>query len=100
MNPKFYQMLGLAMRAGKVISGEEPVLAAIRSGQAKLVIVADDGSENTKKKIKDKSNYYGISLCIVPSREQLGTSIGKSDRVIVGVVDNGFAKQLMKHYVT
>lgn len=41
--------LGLAMRAGKVVTGDEIVLKAIRSSEAKLVILAGDASDNTKK---------------------------------------------------
>ena len=36
---KFLQLLGLAMRAGKVVSGEELVIREIRSGKAQLVIL-------------------------------------------------------------
>lgn len=44
------QMLGLAMRARKLITGEELVVKAIRQGQVKLVILASDASANTRKK--------------------------------------------------
>ncbi|GJM71412.1 hypothetical protein HMSSN036_36280 [Paenibacillus macerans] len=41
--------LGLAMRAGKLVTGDEVVLKAIRSAEAKLVIVAGDASANTQR---------------------------------------------------
>ena len=44
-------MLGLCQRAGKLSSGETGCLAAVRDGSAELIIVADDASDNTKKKI-------------------------------------------------
>ena len=47
-------LLGLANRAGKIISGEELVIKEIRSGKAKLVFFSEDASANTKKKITDK----------------------------------------------
>lgn len=40
----------MAMRAGKLVTGDETVLKAVRSGKAKLVLVAGDASDNTKKK--------------------------------------------------
>lgn len=60
MKDKVSGMLGLAERAGKLISGETKVLDAIRSGKAELVILATDASDNTKKMFHDKCSSYGI----------------------------------------
>ena len=49
---KAMNLIGLAMRAGKLITGEELTIAEIRKQKAKLVFVATDASENTRKKIK------------------------------------------------
>ena len=46
---KTLSMLGLARRAGKVVSGEFSVEKAVKSGKAYLVIVAEDASDNTIK---------------------------------------------------
>ena len=43
-------MLGLAMRAGKLITGEEMTINEIRKRKVNLVIVTIDASENTQKK--------------------------------------------------
>ena len=43
---KTLSRLGLAMRAGKVVTGDEIVLKAIRSSEAKLVMLAADASAN------------------------------------------------------
>ncbi|MGC3347912.1 L7Ae/L30e/S12e/Gadd45 family ribosomal protein, partial [Enterococcus faecium] len=51
---KAMNLIGLAMRAGKQITGEELTIAEIRKLKAKLVFVATDASENTRKKIIDK----------------------------------------------
>ena len=49
--------LGLAMKAGDVVSGEFMTEKAIREGIAKLVIVAEDASGNTKKKFADSCHF-------------------------------------------
>ena len=59
---KALNMLGLAMRAGKLITGEEMTLKEIRQQRAALVLVASDAGKNTQKKIKDKSSYYEIKI--------------------------------------
>ncbi len=89
-------LLGLATKASKTISGESMVLEAIRNGQAKLVIVACDASDNTKKKFRDKCNYYNVELIICSDRETLGRYCKKEVRTVVAVTDEGFAKSLVK----
>lgn len=49
---KVLNLLGMAQRAGKLVSGEDLSLKEIRNGTAKLVIVAVDASENTRKNIR------------------------------------------------
>lgn len=88
--------LGLAMRAGKLVTGDELVLQAIRSGKAKLVVVAADASPRTQKKFRDKCSHYQIPLVECGSRYELGASIGKKERVIVAVNDPGFAAMIAK----
>ncbi len=94
--PKWASLLGLAYRARKIISGEELVVKEIRGGKAKLVLLSSDASPNTEKKITDKCSYYNVPVHRVESREQLGSSIGKDSRVVLAVLDEGFAKKLME----
>jgi ribosomal protein L7Ae-like RNA K-turn-binding protein len=96
---KVLSRLGLAMRAGKLISGEETVLKAVRSGEAKLVLLAGDASENTAKKISDKCNSYNVQLLIGFTRFELGSAVGKPERVLFAVTDRGFADMLAVGWV-
>jgi ribosomal protein L7Ae-like RNA K-turn-binding protein len=94
--PKWATFLGLANRARKCISGEELVIKEIQRKNAKLVLLSLDASENTKKRIQDKCKYYEVDLRSVPSREELGNAIGKEQRVVVAVNDQGFAAKLLQ----
>lgn len=94
MMSKLMSQLGLAQRAGKLVTGDEIVLKAIRGSQAQLVIVAGDASENTKKKFRDKCKSYSIPLAIGFDRDRLGGSIGKPERVVLAVLDGGFATMM------
>lgn len=91
---KCLSLLGLAARARKIISGEELVLKEVRSGKAKLVFLADDASDGTKKKITDKCKSYNVEVRMFTNRDHLGASIGKDSRVVVAVLDQGFAKKM------
>ncbi len=46
-------LIGLATKAGKCASGEFMTENETKSGKAALVIVAEDASDNTKKKFRD-----------------------------------------------
>ncbi|CDN44357.1 Probable ribosomal protein YlxQ [Paenibacillus sp. P22] len=94
MTNKALSNLGMAMRAGKVITGDETVLKAVRQGKARLVLVAADASDNTKKKYRDKCSSYGVPLAEAFTRDSLGQALGKEERVIVAITDSGFANMI------
>lgn len=93
---RWMSLLGLINRAGQLTSGEELVLKEIRKGKAKLVLLSSDASPNTSKKIKDKCLHYKIPLKYVSDRYMLGQAIGKDARVVVAILENGFAKKLVE----
>ena len=86
--------LGLAEKAGKCVSGEFSVEHAVRQKKAKCVILANDASDNTKKKFSDKCAYYQIPCYIYGTKESLGRAIGKQYRSSVAVTDEGFARNM------
>lgn len=92
-NEKALNMLGMATRAGKIITGEGLVLQAVRSQKVKLVFVANDASDNTRKKLTDKCSYYAIPCTMEFSQMEISQAIGRN-RMICGVSDAGFAKKM------
>ncbi|NKN41497.1 YlxQ-related RNA-binding protein, partial [Streptococcus alactolyticus] len=59
---KLSHLIGLAQRAGKVISGEELVIKAIQTGKAQFIFLANDAGVNLTKKTTDKSHYYNVEV--------------------------------------
>lgn len=86
-------LIGLAKRAGKVISGEELVIKAIQNGKARLVILASDAASNLNKRITDKSTYYEIPVSQLFTEIELSHAIGQN-RKVIALVDDGFAKKM------
>ncbi|MCR5748024.1 MAG: ribosomal L7Ae/L30e/S12e/Gadd45 family protein [Lachnospiraceae bacterium] len=95
-NDKVLQVLSLAMKAGRIVSGETAVLNAIRNGSASLVIIASDASQGTSKKFTDKSTYYEVPYRIYGTKELLAHSIGREIRSVIAVCDEGFAGSVLK----
>lgn len=99
MNEKFLGMLGMAKRAGKVISGEAVCSKAIKNGEAKLAIIASDASENTKKSIINSCLYYSVDYIEAASMSDIGKYTGSaSERAVAVVNDNNFAKAILDKY--
>ena len=88
-------MLGLAMRAGKLVSGEFATEKAIKEGKAYLVVVADDASENTKKNFRNACTYYKVPFFTCGLKEELGHAIGKEYRASLALTDEQFAKSII-----
>lgn len=93
-NKQIYSLLGLAMKAGRISSGEFMTEKAVKTSQAKLVIVAGDASDNTRKHFADMCAYYHVPLIVFGARDELGAAIGKEFRASLSVNDDGFAKTL------
>ena len=91
---RIYSFLGLATKAGKLISGEESCEKAIKSGKACLIIVAEDASDNTRKKFKDMCVYRKITISFFGEKELLGRYTGKKMRAVVAILEKGFAERL------
>ncbi|MCL2113411.1 YlxQ-related RNA-binding protein [Lactococcus protaetiae] len=86
-------LIGLAKRAGKMITGEELVVKAIQNGKAKLIILASDSASNLDKKITDKSKYYEIPISQIFTEIELSQAIGQN-RKVIAIADDGFAKKM------
>ena len=75
---KVLSLIGLAMKAGKCVSGETMTESETKSGKAKFVIVAGDASENTKKKFGDMCKFYKVPFCFYGDKDTLGHAMEKS----------------------
>ncbi|GLC87359.1 YlxQ family RNA-binding protein [Lysinibacillus piscis] len=94
MDQAVFNLLGLAARARKIVSGEDLVVKEIRNGNAKLIILASDAAKNASKKIQDKCTYYNVEYHVIGDRYDLGHATGKEARVALAITDKGFASKL------
>ena len=94
---KLLNLIGLAKKAGKLEIGEEPVGAAARSRHARLILIASDASDNTRR----RALHFGeagecICLAIPPTKEMLGRALGRSSCALLAITDIGFAEAMAK----
>ena len=89
-------LLGLCMRAGRLVSGEFAAENAVKDGSACLVLIATDASANTSKLFQDKCSFYEVPCVAYGTKASLGHAIGKEIRASIAVLDEGFAKSILK----
>lgn len=94
---KLMSMMSLCQKAGKMVSGELSVEKAIQSGAVLYVIVPEDASKNTIEKFKNKTNYYEIDFVVYGEKEILSHAIGKVNRTVIGITDEGFSYKIKEH---
>lgn len=97
---KVLSLVGLATKAGKTVSGEFMTEKEVKSGRAALVIVADDASDNTKKKFRDMCEFYKVPIYFYVDKDTLGHAMGKEFRASLAILDDGFAKGIRKQLET
>lgn len=93
---KVLSLISLATKAGKTVSGEFMTEREIKSGRAALVILAEDSSENTKKKFRDMCGFYEVPICFYGDKDTLGHAMGKQFRASLAILDEGFADGIQK----
>ena len=96
---KIMSLIGIAKKAGKVISGTDMAVESVRSGRknsVKLLLLASDASKNTLKRIENTSAYYQVPVIkLVVDKAELARITGHSSALsVIGITDAGFAKAM------
>jgi len=93
---KVLSLISLATKAGRCASGEFMTESEVKSGRATLVVVAEDASDNTKKKFRDMCEFYEVPIIVYGDKDTLGHAMGKQFRASLAILDEGFTKGILK----
>lgn len=89
-----YRLLGLARRAGRVMSGTEAVLRVIQQRQARLVMVASDAADRTCREMTRLTDTYQVPMVVFGTKKRLGHWVGVSNRAVIAIMNTHFALRL------
>lgn len=96
MNNKILSLMGLCRRAGRMTIGNDSVIDSINRRTARLVIIADDVSERTKKGIVRAAAENNVKvISINENKDEISDAVGKFCAVL-SIEDSGFAKKLIQ----
>lgn len=91
-----WNFLSLCQKTGFTVSGDFSVMEALKAEKIRLLLLATDASENTKKKWKDKAAFRSLPIYEIGTKEELGRALGKEIRTIVAILDQGLANGLLE----
>lgn len=85
-------LLGLALRGGNLVLGEEPVEAVARARDARVLLLAADAADNTRRRTERFAEAGQCLWLRVPfTKEELGRAFGRTSVAIAAVTDIGLA---------
>lgn len=98
-NQKLINILSIACRAGKILSGDFVIEKTLsqKKHSVKLILIATDTAEMTKAKYEKLADKTKILLRETSlEKDALASCIGKTDRAAVAICDDGFCKAILK----
>lgn len=85
--------IGLCMKAGRCRSGDFTVEKLARAGEARLVLLDAQISAATRERYERLCSREQIPLLTI---QALGAAIGKPERMVAAVTDQGFANMIQR----
>ena len=96
MKNKILNLLGIATRAGNIIAGNNACENALKMKKIKMLIVAEEASDKTKKNYKFYAEKYNIPIIFIGTIEELSKTIGQKNKAIIGIKDINIVKGIQK----
>lgn len=95
-NHKIEGLLGICMKAGALSFGTDACMDIIQKRKVKLILVAEDAAERTKKNFEIVCKENHIPICFYGTIETLSKSIGKPNKAVFGVRNQSLAMEIKK----
>lgn len=92
---KALNLLGLAERAGKLVSGLELVIVGLKAKKVKIVVLANDSHADTSEKLSRVAQQNNVKVISCFDSREMSQAIGKK-RKVLGITDTGFCEALVQ----
>ena len=90
-------LLGLALRGGRLAVGEEPVEAVARAKDARVLLLAGDASDHTRRRVIHFAQAGACLWLPLPfSKAELGQALGRTAVAVLAVTDVGLAHAVVR----
>jgi len=92
MENKVASYMGFAAKARKLVTGYNTCIYMMEKKKIRLLILTEDLSENSRKKMVSAAEKFRVPCRIYGTRERLSNITGNVDKGIYGITDENFAK--------
>ena len=96
INKKVCGLLGLSRKSGNIIDGTDAVIENIIKGKIKLVLLAEDCSERTKRNLENISHEKRVRIFCYGTMEELSKAIGNRNKAVIGIKDSNLSNEIWK----
>lgn len=96
MNKKVISYLGFAKKSGNLVSGVNTCTFSMAKGKVKLMLLSEDISENSEKKIMKEIRKHNVPYVRYGSSAELSHAVGTEGRNVFGLCDKNFAEVILK----
>lgn len=94
---KILSLIHFARKAGKIAMGFSAVLKSMHEGKSRMILIAEDISENTLKKIMRENSSLNIPHYIFSDMNTISSSLKINKIALISVDDINFAKGMLKY---
>lgn len=92
---RLVSMIGLCRRANRLGCGVDMIKDALKTGRVRLVLLASDPSQRTRKQLSDKCATARVELLSTSlTKEEMGAACGMAELSACAVMDPEFAKAI------
>lgn len=95
LNARILNLIGMARKAGAIVSGSNSVLQELGKPTAHLLVVANDAAAGTADKILNKAKGCEVPDVKLFDKRKLGSAVGRDERSHLVVTNKKFAKNLI-----
>lgn len=93
---KMLSYMGFAAKARKIVNGYNTCVFTMEKRKIKLLIIAEDLAENSKKKMIQAANKHNVEYRIFGDSDEMSHMTGTEGKGIFGITDENFANVISK----
>ena len=96
MNSKTLALMGFAKKSGNIVSGVNTCTFSLKKGRVKLMILAEDISAGSEKKILKEIRKANVSFVKHGTIDEMSRATGEAGRSVFGILDDNFADSILE----
>ena len=94
MSSEALRLLGLALRAARLTTGEDLCREAVSEHRARLLLLASDTGESTRRRFQRLSGEKLPLIVLEQDKTELGAALGRESCAVCALTDLGFASRV------